>query len=498
MNQQAYTLIVMTAVVAGLIAVLVFAILRFGAAARDSRRHLREGGMETALLSQALEDAITQLKAQERAMAARAEASERLSGQIVASLTAGLVVTDLDGRVQIVNPSSRRLLGLGDGPLEGTVAETLGAESPLTAVIEECLRDRQPIVRRALELSDPRTAVTHLGVTVSPLVERDRHAQRRDLPVHGSERGDRSRGATAPEGHAGSTRRTHGGPGARVPQWPGDGAWLRATDEPRHAPPQERKYVEALRAETEALGQVVTNFLNFARPTQLAVTPVDLGQIAQRVAEELQADVTTHGGRLAVSGTWAVVEGDEVLLRQALSNLARNAVEACTGAGIVPDVRIDACRTRRPRTLRVQVTDNGPGIEPALRERVFRPFFTTKRDGTGLGLALVQKIVVTHNGRVQAGAGPGGAGTAMQVTLPLPELLPKVSALRHVPRSRALAHLRWSMPITIMSSSNLQVIAGRRCRVAVRLPFAGQEHHHDDHDGSQRYRAVSPSSNCSW
>ena len=72
--------------------------------------------------------------------------------------------------MQIVNPSSRRLLGLGDGLLEGTVAETLGRRSPLTAVIEECLRDRQPIVRRALELSDPRTAVTHLGVTVSPLV----------------------------------------------------------------------------------------------------------------------------------------------------------------------------------------------------------------------------------------------------------------------------------------------------------------------------------------
>ena len=167
--------------------------------------------------------------------------------------------------------------------------------------------------------------------------------------------------------------------------------------------------MEGLRAETEALGQVVTNFLNFARPTQLAVTPVDLGQVAQRVAEELQADVATHGGRLVVSGTWAVIDGDEVLLRQALSNLARNAVEACAGAGIVPDVRIDATPDAAARVLRVQVTDNGPGIEPALRERVFRPFFTTKRDGTGLGLALVQKIVVTHNGRVQAGPGPGGA-----------------------------------------------------------------------------------------
>src|SRR5688572_22889166 len=97
MNQHAMALVTMTALVAGLISVLVFAMLRFAAAARDSRQHARNGGFENALLSQALEDAITQLKAQERAMAARAEASEQLSGQIVASLTAGLVVTDLEG-----------------------------------------------------------------------------------------------------------------------------------------------------------------------------------------------------------------------------------------------------------------------------------------------------------------------------------------------------------------------------------------------------------------
>src|SRR6188472_3513215 len=165
MSQQAYALIGLTAIVAGLIGVLVFAALRFLAAARDSRRHMRESGMEHTLLTAALDEAISRLKAQERATAARAEASERLSGQIVASLTAGLIVADLDGRVRILNPSSRRLLGLSDGPVSATVRDLLGAESPLAMAIAECSKEGRPIVRRTIELKDPRTPVTHLGVT---------------------------------------------------------------------------------------------------------------------------------------------------------------------------------------------------------------------------------------------------------------------------------------------------------------------------------------------
>jgi signal transduction histidine kinase len=113
------------------------------------------------------------------------------------------------------------------------------------------------------------------------------------------------------------------------------------------------------------------------------------------------------------------VSGDEVLLRQAFSNLARNAIEACAPAGVVPDIRFVGEIDGASHMLRVHVVDNGPGIEPASRERVFRPFFTTKPKGTGLGLALVQKIVVTHNGRVQALDGRDGHGTTMLVTLPL-------------------------------------------------------------------------------
>jgi two-component system sensor histidine kinase HydH len=418
-TQHAYALIGLTAVVAGLIGVLVFAALRFMAAARDTRRHLRESGTENTLLTAALDEAIGRLKAQERAMAARAEASERLSSQIVASLTAGLIVTDLEGHVRILNPSSRRLLGLGDRPMAGTVRDLLGADSPLVMAIEECSKEGTPIVRRAIELKDSRTAVTHLGVTVSPLLDEE------GLPggviclftdlskVVDLEEQLRLKDTLARLGEltAGLAHEFRNGLATIH-------GYARIIDL-ESLPPNQRAYVLGLRQETDALGQLVTNFLNFARPTQLTLAPVDLEGIARRVAEEIRGEVDRRHGTVSVTGTWAVVDGDEVLLRQAISNLARNALEACADASVAPAIRLGASRDDGARVVHVQVSDNGPGIEPTLRDRVFRPFFTTKREGTGLGLALVQKIVVTHNGRVRILARPEG-GTTIDVTLPLP------------------------------------------------------------------------------
>ncbi len=115
MTPSAYALLGLTAIVGALAAALMFAVLRFVAAARDTRRHTRGDGGDTAILSAALQEAVEKLKAQERATAARAEASERLSEEIIASLTAGLLVVGLEGEVRILNPAGRRMLERAGG-----------------------------------------------------------------------------------------------------------------------------------------------------------------------------------------------------------------------------------------------------------------------------------------------------------------------------------------------------------------------------------------------
>jgi PAS domain-containing protein len=223
MTQQGYAFLGMTAIVAGLAAVLVFAMLRFAAGARDARRNLMERGGESPMLAAALHEAVAKLKAQEQAMTARAAASEQLSGDIVESLTAGLLVVDRSGRVEIFNGAGRAMVGVTGNPIGFDYHKVLAALPPLMQLIEECLLTARPIVRRSVRSKAGRTI--HLGVTVSPLGKAiapsgrarprsaDRAGRRRrrrragcHLPVLGLDCGRRAGRAVAPERDAGEAR----------------------------------------------------------------------------------------------------------------------------------------------------------------------------------------------------------------------------------------------------------------------------------------------------
>jgi two-component system sensor histidine kinase HydH len=413
-SAQIYAFLGLTALLAGLVAVMVFAGLRFLAAARNTRRRA-VAATETSFMADALAQAVGKLKAQERAMAARADASERLSGEIISSLTAGLLVVGLDRSVTILNPAGRRML---DIPEEAPLADyTRLLAPPLAGMIAECLATRAAIVRRTIEMPDA-SGASHLGVTVSPLFDHEAKLQGAiclfsDLTAFTElEAQLRLKQSLAAVGEltAGIAHEFRNG----LATIQGYSKLINVDS----LPGPHREYVEGIRAETASLSQVVTNFLNFARPAQLTLGSVDLRTLCDRAADEIRADALALGGAVDVGGHFGSIDGDEVLLRQAFSNLLRNAFEACRGASIVPMITIFAEIDPGQQIVRIAVDDNGPGIEPAARERVFQPFYTSKHDGTGLGLALVQKIVVFHNGRVTVGRSALG-GASLQVMLPV-------------------------------------------------------------------------------
>jgi signal transduction histidine kinase len=167
--------------------------------------------------------------------------------------------------------------------------------------------------------------------------------------------------------------------------------------------------------EVNQVRQVVDEFLLYARPLQLSRAPVDLRGLLEEVAEGIRLDREGEGA-LAVSleGELPVIQADESLLRQAFLNLLRNAREA--GAGRA--VRVTVSGSRVGKRIRLLFRDDGPGFPPESLESAFLPFATTKEQGTGLGLPMVQKTVVQHDGEISV-ANPPGGGAEVRILLPL-------------------------------------------------------------------------------
>jgi signal transduction histidine kinase len=336
----------------------------------------------------------------------------------VASLASGLLVVGLDGAVRTLNPAARRMIRRPQTdpgtPLRDLLADCL----PLAEVVEECLSTARPILRRDVSVEQPDGSLAHYGVTVSPLSDARGALQGAislfaDLTsVVALEEQLRLKDSLARLGEltAGLAHEFRNGLATIH-------GYARLVD-PAQLPAQYAPYVQAIRDETDALGRVVGNFLNFARPVQPAMAPLAVGELVARTLEELRPDVQARGGVVAMEGEFGTILGDEILLRQAIANLVRNAVEACAEAGLAPRVRVDGQVDRADGVLRLTVTDNGPGVPADLREKIFQPFFTTRSAGTGLGLALVQKIVVIHNGRVALSA-PEAGGAAFRLVFPL-------------------------------------------------------------------------------
>ncbi len=164
-----------------------------------------------------------------------------------------------------------------------------------------------------------------------------------------------------------------------------------------------RGYAREIQKESNSLAAVVTDFLTFARPVTASMQEVDLVDLVD-LLDSVITDVQSHRpGDYEVSfkaNAPAVVPCDMTLMRQAFLNLLINAVEAMDGHGKLT-VQVDRIRERGADQVRIIVEDTGPGIPTAQMAKIFVPFFTTKSNGTGLGLPLVQKAVIAHNGRIE-------------------------------------------------------------------------------------------------
>jgi PAS domain S-box-containing protein len=174
-----------------------------------------------------------------------------------------------------------------------------------------------------------------------------------------------------------------------------------------------RMLLEIVGEEADRLNRIVGDLLDFARPSTPALRPEALDRLLEEAVDAAVAENRDIAVERDIEPGLPAVSMDARLMRQAVLNVAVNAVQAMPRGGKL------TLRARRDGGwARVEIRDSGPGIPDEIRHRVFEPFFTTKASGTGLGLAVVKRIVEGHGGEV-ALSSEAGAGAAFTIRLPL-------------------------------------------------------------------------------
>jgi len=186
------------------------------------------------------------------------------------------------------------------------------------------------------------------------------------------------------------------------------------------APPVAAELAGYISSEVNRLNALIARFLDFARPSRVELHPVDLAAIADRALDS--ARLQFPDSPVTVEKRYAEglppVNADEQMCEQALLNLVVNAYQAIDGqAGKIEFAMAPARNPAGEPGVEITVADNGPGVPEELREQIFNPFVTSKKEGVGLGLAIVAKIVDDHRGTIRLEPGAEG-GARFRVFLP--------------------------------------------------------------------------------
>ncbi|PYP85242.1 MAG: hypothetical protein DMF61_16840 [Blastocatellia bacterium AA13] len=351
----------------------------------------------------------------------RADRSERFSERLIVNIPSGLVTIDSNGFVTSANAQAIEVFSYKEkashqngNPIwePGMHALSIEYESffksapRLREMVAACLKDGIALRREEVDVLLPDGRTRHLGLSLSPMFD-DGHRiegalclmtditevielrERMKLQENLANLGEMAAGLA--HEFKNSLATIHGYAQLLESQM-GDTPAKRGRQDT----------VDGMLNEVRLLARLVTDFLNFARPQRINLAPVDLGSLVRESAAEVAPLIEGAKIELRISGDFPTLPADETLLSRVFVNLLRNAAEAIDPGSDSKIIEVSGSTDsgEGARYAHIRVRDTGTGISREDLHKVFIPFYTTKSRGYGIGLAIVQKILIAHGGDV--------------------------------------------------------------------------------------------------
>lgn len=401
--------------IAGIIVLFIISRMRHRYAGTETTADLPAGsgdGSQVGFVVDTFHDLVAKLKHKEAELETlkscaeeKARRMEAYNENILQSVPSGVITVDNDMKIRTMNQAAERIL-------EVNVSSALGRQfrDVLGEPLASHLADQETLVRGECPYVTAGNRHIWLGITVSRL----KNAERRilgqllvftdltDIKALQGQLELKQRLSQLGEMSAGIAHELRNSMSVIS-------GYARLLE--KHVMTPGVSTVSAIKDEIRNMNTIISELLAFARPTELNRTAVNLYDLLEEAIALLQDDNTA--ATVSLHGINPLsVKADSVLLRQAFVNLIKNALESMPGGGCV-DVEL----TQNHNRPEIRVRDKGCGIPQELHQKIFLPFFTTKERGTGFGLALVQKIVLSHGGIIEVHSSEG-AGAEFVIVLP--------------------------------------------------------------------------------
>ena len=372
----------------------------------------------------------------------RAEEIEGYNENILQSVASGVITFNPERVITTFNHAAERILGQsGSAAVGKTCEEVFGVQSSVVHLLDQALTHQATITRQELELTRPnsgRSGPQRIWVGISTSLLRDRQNEVigttfvfTDLTEIKSLQEQvelKRRLSVLGEMSAGIAHEFRNYMGSVMGFTKLLSKKLPSSDA---GPDAGQEMVASIMRELTAMNQLIEQLLSFGRHDELHLEPVAVEPLIRRLLDHLLVQTKTVKPRLEITipNDLPEVRMDEVLMRQAIGNLLQNAMEAMPQGG---ELEIQAMildhhsdfglgYRRHRKELSLEIRDTGIGISKDKLDKIFLPFFTTKEKGTGMGLALVHKIVLSHGGRIEVDS-EEGRGTTFRILLPLTEV----------------------------------------------------------------------------